>query len=122
LYKIINEKEEERWNLQLESHRKVRRWWLPPLISFLILAIIGLRRHSVYVGWQLTHKERKPIAETPKDYGLSYKNVTFISKDEQIKLKSWGIAPHGQAKMTVIFSHGYDTAATAMGRMVRLRA
>jgi hypothetical protein len=65
---IINEKEEEeRWNLQLESHRKVRRWWLPPLISFLILAIIGLRRHSVYVGWQLTNKERKPIAETPKD-------------------------------------------------------
>ncbi|MFC4184428.1 alpha/beta hydrolase [Saccharococcus thermophilus] len=93
--------------LQLEPRRKVRRWWLPALISLLVLAILACVGISVHVGWQLTHKERQPIVETPKDYGLSYKNVTFISKDERTKLRGWIIAPHGQAKMTVIFSHGY---------------
>lgn len=93
--------------LQFERQRKVRRWWVPALISLLVLAILACVGISVYVGWQLTHKERKPIVETPRDYGMSYKDVAFMSKDGKTKLKGWTIEPKTKAKMTVIFSHGY---------------
>ncbi|MBB6284816.1 alpha/beta hydrolase [Geobacillus subterraneus] len=88
-------------------HRLLRRVWVPlslAIVAFGVLACIGV---SVYVGWQLTHKERQPITETPHDYGMTYENATFISKDGETRLKGWIISPQKPARMTVVFAHGY---------------
>lgn len=92
---------------QLERQRNTRKWLVPSLVGVLLLAVIACVGISVYVGWNLTHKERKAVVETPKDYGMAYQDVIFTSKDEGLKLKGWVIEPTKQAKMTVIFSHGY---------------
>lgn len=93
--------------IQLERQRNTKKWLVPSLIGVLFLAVIACVAISIYVGWNLTHKERKAVVETPKDYGMAYQNVTFTSKDGGLKLKGWVIEPTKQAKMTVIFSHGY---------------
>lgn len=92
---------------QLERKIRTRKRIAISLISLLLVAIVACVGISVYVGWNLTHKERKPIAETPKDYGLAYKDAVFTSKADGVQLKGWVIEPAKQAKMTVIFSHGY---------------
>ncbi|AKS38515.1 alpha/beta hydrolase [Anoxybacillus gonensis] len=93
--------------IQVERQRNTKKWLVPSLISVLLLAAVACVAISIYVGWNLTHKERKAVVETPKDYGMAYQDVTFTSKDEGLKLKGWVIEPTKQAKMTVIFSHGY---------------
>ncbi|MGG6431602.1 alpha/beta hydrolase [Anoxybacillus sp. D401a] len=93
--------------IQLERQRKAKKWLVPSLIGVLLLAVIVCTAISIYVGWNLTHKERKAVTETPTAYGMTYKDVTFASKHDGVKLKGWVIEPTKQAKMTVIFSHGY---------------
>ncbi|MBW7651197.1 alpha/beta hydrolase [Anoxybacillus sp. ST4] len=93
--------------IQLERQRKAKKWLVPSLIGVLLLAVIVCTAISIYVGWNLTHKERKAVTETPTAYGMTYKDVTFTSKHDGVKLKGWVIEPTKQAKMTVIFSHGY---------------
>ncbi|MBA2875265.1 alpha/beta hydrolase [Thermaerobacillus caldiproteolyticus] len=92
---------------QLERRRRTRSVIVPSLLVLLILAVFACIGISIYVGWQLTHKERKQILETPSDYGMTCQDAEFISKDGKTKLKGWVIEPEKQAKMTVIFSHGY---------------
>ena len=93
--------------IQVERQRKTKKWLVPSLVSILLLAAIACVAISIYVGWNLTHKERKAVVETPEAYGMAYDNITFISKDGGLKLKGWVIEPTKRAKMTVIFSHGY---------------
>ncbi|WP_035098412.1 alpha/beta hydrolase [Anoxybacteroides tepidamans] len=93
--------------LQLERRKSARKRLAISLVSVLLAALVACVGISIYVGWNLTHKARKPIAETPKAYGLAYKDVTFRGKDGGLKLKGWVIEPAKPAKMTIIFSHGY---------------
>ena len=100
------------WNImeiQAEVTRRKKTGRVVGLSVFilLVLAVITCISISIYVGWQLTHKDRKPIIETPSDYGLHYSDMEFVSKDGKTNLKGWVIEPFADAKMTVIFSHGY---------------
>ncbi|AMX83806.1 alpha/beta hydrolase [Geobacillus subterraneus] len=88
-------------------HRLLRRVWVPLSLAIVALGVLACIGVSVYVGWQLTHKERQPITETPHDYGMTYENATFISKDGKTRLKGWIISPQKPARMTVVFAHGY---------------
>ena len=92
---------------QIPVRTRRRRIVLSTIIIILTLAFISCIGISIYVGWQLTHKERKPIAETPSDYGLKFIDMEFVSKDGKTNLKGWIIEPAKEVKMTVIFSHGY---------------
>ncbi|WP_044895300.1 alpha/beta hydrolase [Bacillus alveayuensis] len=91
----------------LGRRKRTRKIVVSSFLALLFLVAFACIGISVYVGFQLTHKERKLIVETPSDYGLSYENVEFASKDGKIALKGWIIEPEQKAKMTVIFSHGY---------------
>ncbi|ABO66710.1 alpha/beta hydrolase [Geobacillus thermodenitrificans] len=89
------------------SHRPIRRVWIPLSLAIVALGVLACIGLSVYVGWQLTHKERQPITEAPHDYGMVYENVIFTSKDGETALKGWVISPQKPARMTVVFAHGY---------------
>lgn len=84
--------------------------WL--LISLIILLILlGLIGLSTYVGWQLTHPERKPVDDTPENYFMQRIDVKFPSRTPGVMLDGWYLkspnAPSASAAMTVIMSHGY---------------
>src|SRR5690625_1833202 len=55
----------------------------------------------------MTHPEKKPIDQLPADYGMTYDDVTFLSDDGETNLSGWILHPENDAKMTVIFAHGY---------------
>lgn len=69
--------------------------------SFLttVLAVIGL---SLYVGWQLTHPDKKPLDESPEDYGLAYESFTLQSRLDEIRLSGWMIESPTPAKGVLV--------------------
>lgn len=67
--------------IQVEKATKDKKWLVPSFIGVLLLAAIACVAISIYVGWNLTHKERKAVVETPKAYEMAYQDVTFTSKD-----------------------------------------
>ncbi len=46
---------------------------------------------SVYVATQLVYTAPRSILETPADYGLSYREVTFTSREDGVTLRGWFI-------------------------------
>jgi len=73
------------------------------IFLFVFLTILGI---SIFVGLNVTAKDRKFITENPSYYSLPYQKMDFLSRDGKTKLKGWIIEPE-QPKMTIIFSHGY---------------
>jgi fermentation-respiration switch protein FrsA (DUF1100 family) len=90
----------------------IKRYLAQMLLIVLALIILGSIGISTFVGWSLTHPERKPIDETPDKYGVSYEDVRFPSQIDQVSLAGWWI-PHAQITdasrrpVTVILAHGY---------------
>ncbi|TYR81755.1 lysophospholipase [Priestia megaterium] len=93
-------------NKAVSKSRRKKYMWIGS-ISFIALIVILCTAISVYVGLSLTKKERQPITADPSEYGLSYKDATFISRDKETKLKGWIIEPETTPKATIIMSHGY---------------
>jgi dipeptidyl aminopeptidase/acylaminoacyl peptidase len=62
---------------------------------------------SVYVGTNLTQPEKKPIAISPADYEIDYRDIHFYSSGDKTKLSGWVLEPPVPAKMNIIFAHGY---------------
>ncbi|MFC5453191.1 alpha/beta hydrolase [Paenibacillus aestuarii] len=76
------------------------------LLIIIVAALVGM---SIYVGWRLTHPERKPVDEAPQDYGLQAQTVTFPSRTGDVQLQGWFIPSSKQDSppLTIILSHGY---------------
>jgi pimeloyl-ACP methyl ester carboxylesterase len=80
--------------------------WIVVIVLFVcFLGIIGM---SVYVAWQLAHPIRRPIENSPEEYGLVYSDIEFPSRANDAILQGWFIpvARNGNG-MTLIFAHGY---------------
>ncbi|PZD94743.1 alpha/beta hydrolase [Paenibacillus sambharensis] len=89
-----------------KKRRRVKKISLALAALIVILALV-CSTISVYIGYQLTRPEKKPIAETPADYGMVYTDQIFTSKaDDSAALPGWVIEPE-EPVMTVIMSHGY---------------
>ncbi|MFX0548988.1 alpha/beta hydrolase [Hathewaya histolytica] len=86
--------------------------WANILIGIILLSCLSCFAISIYVGLNLAMPKREPITNSPKNYGLSYENVSFHSKYDDILLKGWWIpaqnnGKHKESKKTIIFAHGY---------------
>lgn len=85
-------------------------WLIGSLLFVLICFIlIGI---STYVGWQLTHPKRKPLDDSPENYGLSMETIKFPSRNMDVELDGWFLkSPFPQTidakPMTIIMAHGY---------------
>src|SRR5699024_3739807 len=75
--------------------------------AFILIALIVCIGISIYVGNSMTHPEKKPIDQFPSDYGMDYEDIEFVSRDGETNLSGWVIEPETDAKMTLIFGHGY---------------
>jgi fermentation-respiration switch protein FrsA (DUF1100 family) len=66
---------------------------------------------SVYVATQLAYEKPKPIAVTPAQFQLQYREVSFPAREDGVKLKGWfipGMLSGGRltAARTMIMVHG----------------
>ncbi len=64
-----------------------------------------------YVASRVEYSPPLPITQTPASFGLSYRDVTFYSRVDHIRLRGWfipGVLPDGRltAQRTVIMVHG----------------
>jgi len=84
--------------------RKIMWFFAGGIILIALIVCIGI---SVYVGNSMTHPEKKPIDQFPSDYGMDYEDIEFVSRDGETDLSGWVIEPETDAKMTLIFGHGY---------------
>ncbi|GIN20835.1 alpha/beta hydrolase [Siminovitchia fordii] len=80
--------------------------WMTGII-IILLAVSVCIGISVYVGTNLTKPAKKAIEVLPSDYEMKYKDIEFMSKDEQTKLSGWVLEPEVPVKMNLVFAHGY---------------
>lgn len=72
------------------------------LITLLVIVSI-----STYIGWKLTHPEKKELDDLPSNYNLNYKDIEVGSRLDQTRLSAWQIETENDPKGVIIFSHGY---------------
>jgi pimeloyl-ACP methyl ester carboxylesterase len=84
-----------------------RKWLLFGGLSLVVAAVILVVGISLYVGWQLTHPAKKPLDESPEDYGLAYESFVTKSRLDQINLSGWIIETNTQSEGVIVFAHGY---------------
>lgn len=70
------------------------------LVSFLTLFV------SIYVGWNLTHPEKKEVNDSPANYQLEYRDIELESQIDGTLLSGWQIEAK-EPQGVIIFSHGY---------------
>ncbi len=66
---------------------------------------------TVYVATRVEYAPPLPITKTPAAFGLQYRNVTFYSRQDHLRLRGWfipGVLPDGHltAQRTLIMIHG----------------
>lgn len=66
---------------------------------------------SVYAATRVEYQAPLPITSTPAAYGLSYRDVTFYSRVDHLRLRGWfipGVLPDGHltSQRTIIMVHG----------------
>jgi dipeptidyl aminopeptidase/acylaminoacyl peptidase len=86
-----------------------KRWarrllWLA--VSVVILSSLAIVSVSFYVGWNLTHPERRALDVTPDKLNLVYQDFSVSSKLDEVELRGWWLEAE-QAHSVVIMAHGY---------------
>src|SRR5206468_5704033 len=66
---------------------------------------------SVFVAMRVENTPPLPITSTPAAYGLAYRDVTFYSRVDHLRLRGWfipGVLPDGHltSQRTIIMVHG----------------
>lgn len=82
---------------------KIIVWGWIGLAILVVLACTGI---SAFVGWNLTHPQRKPVTASPAQLNLAYRDITFPSRTDKLNLSGWYI-PVKKATSLVILAHGY---------------
>ncbi len=75
------------------------------LVGFMFLGVVLVGRAWQAAG-ELVYPARRPPASSPSDYGLAAEAISFKTRDGLI-LHGWFVPASGQAKGTLVFSHGY---------------
>ncbi len=84
-----------------EKNRK--SWWKPLLAAPFLFFLPPLS-----IGLYLTHPFPAKSKKNPKDYGLDFEEIEFLSRKDQVKLSGWWIPTASkQSNKTVITAHGY---------------
>jgi uncharacterized protein len=90
-----------------------RRLWriIKVVLAVSIVLVILYMGVMTYVASRVEFSPPPPITQSPASFGLSYRDVTFYSRIDHIRLRGWfipGILPSGRltAQRTLIMVHG----------------
>lgn len=66
---------------------------------------------SLYIASRLIYEPQKPIERTPGDFGLTYRDITFPSREDHLLIRGWfipGVLPNGSltSQRTIVMVHG----------------
>lgn len=69
---------------------------------------------SIILALAIAYRPQRPITRTPSSLGLSYRDITFYSREDHLKLRGWfipGILPDGRLTVdrTIIQVHGANS-------------
>ncbi len=72
---------------------------------------------SLSVAIIITNRPPKPVTTTPASFGLNYRDVAFLSRDDHLLLRGWlmpGVLPDGHltVQRTIIQVHGTQSNRT----------
>lgn len=84
--------------------KNMKKWLKLGLVILLIVIMIFLGI-SAYLGCSMTRAERVSIEGNPGQYGLTYKDVAFMSVDEDLTLRGWYL-PVQNGGQIIIMVHG----------------
>lgn len=87
-----------------KNRKKIIGIIIGAVILFMAAVCIGI---SIFVGYSMTHPEKKVIDQSPDDYGMDYEDISFPSREDGIDLSGWVLEPEASPKMTIILAHGY---------------
>ena len=77
------------------------------VMLILSVVVISILLISIFVGWKLLHPPAKPVEDSPANYSLQYKSISFKSRGNDITLHGWYIPSVKEEKMSLVFGHGY---------------
>lgn len=97
-----------------------RKWvWQLVMVAVLFSQVLTFSYAgiSLLLATQLVYVPQQPITQTPAALGLSYRNVSFQSREDHLMLQGWflpGILPDGRqtATQAIIVVHGTRTNRT----------
>lgn len=103
---------------RLSRKRWIRRsvWLTLSLVFVICLAVLAI---SFYVGWNLTHPERRALDQTPDDLQLAYHEFSVNSMLDDVELKGWLIEAE-EAHSVIVMAHGYRTNRLEGGTALEL--
>jgi len=95
-----------------EGHR-VRRV-IVTLLTISAILTFAYSALSIYIATQLVYAPQKPIYATPASLGLTFRYVTFPSREDHLQLYGWfipGVLSSGRltSQRTIIMVHGVRT-------------
>ena len=95
------------WPLKVRT--AARRWFKVTLLSYLLfLPLFAFLLLPILLSYLVTNSSTRPqdrsIRRSPTDFGRSFKEVTFASRDG-IKLRGWFMSAEGE-KPGIVLSHG----------------
>ena len=108
-------------SISLNSRRKERL--NNKLAAALLIApgllTLGYAGISFLVARRVAYAQPKAITKTPADIGLSYRDVSFPSRENHLLLRGWfipGVLPDGQltTERTIIMVHGLHSNRAAL--------
>jgi fermentation-respiration switch protein FrsA (DUF1100 family) len=93
---------------------RIGRGWRRLVAALLTLSVVLTGSYaaiSIYIATQLVYVSQIPLYATPASLGLQYKDVTFPSREDHLRLQGWfipGVLPNGSltAERTIIVVHG----------------
>ena len=97
---------------------KIRKRYI--IIILAGLALIGYSTVSFLIVAGVTRAERRPLEDSLSNYGVSFEQVAFQSRHNELTLQGWYVAREENMPV-IIFVHGIGVNRTARG-MTKLAA
>lgn len=84
----------------------IKRWTIRIVTLLIALSLLTLLLAG-YVGWSLTHPRAHVATATPAQYQMKWRNVSFPSRGDHLRLPGWLIPGDGSGRL-IIEAHGYN--------------
>ena len=83
------------------------KWWRRIGLALVLLVVVAYLGISAFLGHSMTKAERVPVEGAPGLIGLSYQDVSFSSRGEELTLRGWYL-PVEDSEQVIIMVHGAD--------------
>ena len=81
------------------------KWWLKLGLVIVLVVVVAFLGISGYLGYSMTKAERRPVEGNPSLLGLTYEDISFTSRVDELTLRGWFLPAEG-SESAIIMVHG----------------